>query len=416
MLAATCKQVQDISLLIRTKWMMKKVTANLDPSELDLQFCYDALQYVSRSFAVVIIQLTDRDLRDAVCLFYLVLRALDTIEDDMKLDSDLKIKELEAFHTRLEDPTWSLSNVGEGKEREVLENYPRVTREFKKLRPEYQVIIHDICFKMAAGMVQVLKNPVVTVADYNLYCHYVAGLVGHGITRMFACCLPEYPKDFDLDIANQMGLFLQKTNIIRDYFEDIREVPPRMFWPKEIWGLYAKELKDLAEPANKQSALRCINHMVRDALTHIPAVLKYMEVLTEPSMIRFCGIPQSMAIGTLAEVYNNADTVRIKVKMSKVAACGIMLGTNNLGEFLADFKHYSKVLLDKLDDSDAQSAAIRMQLTTALAEIDVLISKHSSQEKAFSVMTLLCAPLSLLLKGEAAIIGLFTNLRIKSHK
>jgi hypothetical protein len=29
------------------------------------------------------------------------------------------------------------------------------------------------------------------------------------------------------DLANQMGLFLQKTNIIRDYREDIDEVPPR---------------------------------------------------------------------------------------------------------------------------------------------------------------------------------------------
>jgi len=37
-----------------------------------------------------------------------------------------------------------------------------------------------------------------------------------------------------------MGLFLQKTNIIRDYLEDIEELPaPRMFWPKVVGpGVY----------------------------------------------------------------------------------------------------------------------------------------------------------------------------------
>jgi farnesyl-diphosphate farnesyltransferase len=35
------------------------------------------------------------------------------------------------------------------------------------------------------------------------------------------------------DLSNSMGLFLQKTNIIRDYLEDINE--KRIFWPREVW-------------------------------------------------------------------------------------------------------------------------------------------------------------------------------------
>jgi farnesyl-diphosphate farnesyltransferase len=46
-------------------------------------------------------------------------------------------------------------------------------------------------------------------------------------------------------LSNHMGLFLQKTNIIRDYLEDIVEEPaPRMFWPREIWGKHATQLAD----------------------------------------------------------------------------------------------------------------------------------------------------------------------------
>jgi farnesyl-diphosphate farnesyltransferase len=36
----------------------------------------------------------------------------------------------------------------------------------------------------------------------------------------------------DERLANNMGLFLQKTNIIRDYLEDVEQ--GREFWPKEV--------------------------------------------------------------------------------------------------------------------------------------------------------------------------------------
>ena len=115
------------------------------------------------------------------------------------------------------------------------------------------------------------------------YCHKVAGLVGEGLSRAFVvrglesaqicgqgaiiwpfCPAPkaspvdimfsalrrheakyvptsnpnETPlrtqmnPDMTLGLANSMGLFLQKTNIIRDYLEDY--VDGRAFWPQEV--------------------------------------------------------------------------------------------------------------------------------------------------------------------------------------
>lgn len=49
------------------------------------------------SFAVVIQQLPQQ-LKDAICIFYLVLRALDTIEDDMSISAEKKVPELLQFH------------------------------------------------------------------------------------------------------------------------------------------------------------------------------------------------------------------------------------------------------------------------------------------------------------------------------
>jgi farnesyl-diphosphate farnesyltransferase len=78
------------------------------------------------------------------------------------------------------------------------------------------------------------ERKVKTIADYNLYCHYVAGLVGIGLSKIFSCSGLEAPEVAKSEaLANSMGLFLQKTNIIRDYLEDA--VDGRSFWPPEIW-------------------------------------------------------------------------------------------------------------------------------------------------------------------------------------
>jgi phytoene/squalene synthetase len=52
------------------------------------------------SFAIVIQQLPN-PLRDAICVFYLVLRGLDTVEDDMALKDDFKLPQLRQFHTHI---------------------------------------------------------------------------------------------------------------------------------------------------------------------------------------------------------------------------------------------------------------------------------------------------------------------------
>lgn len=65
------------------------------------------------------------------------------------------------------------------------------------------------------------------------YCHYVAGLVGIGLSRLFSASQLEDPEvGRDTELANSMGLFLQKTNIIRDYLEDTQQ--GRAFWPQEV--------------------------------------------------------------------------------------------------------------------------------------------------------------------------------------
>ena len=64
--------------------------------------------------------------RPAVCIFYLVLRALDTVEDDMTIPVGKKVTMLREFHTHLYQEDWSYSESNE-KDSAVLEEFPTVS-------------------------------------------------------------------------------------------------------------------------------------------------------------------------------------------------------------------------------------------------------------------------------------------------
>ena len=45
-------------------------------------------------------------------------------------------------------------------------------------------VIADITHRMGDGMADFIEKEVLTVRDYDLYCHYVAGLVGIGLCQV----------------------------------------------------------------------------------------------------------------------------------------------------------------------------------------------------------------------------------------
>jgi farnesyl-diphosphate farnesyltransferase len=323
----------------------------------DLAFCDDILVKVSRSFAAVIQQLPSTMLVD-VLVFYLVLRALDTIEDDTTSfpSQEVKIKHLLNFHrTALADPTWTMDGVGEADEKRLLQNFDKCHRVYAKLNEKSRRVIADIAQRMATGMAEFvgkdLGQGTVDVDQYNRYCHFVAGLVGEGLSRLFAASGLERPSfASELFLSDQMGLFLQKTNIIRDYLEDY--VDNRAFWPQTIWKKYAKtgELGYFTkqdDPEVRQSSLACLNELVTDALELAPDCLAYLSKLRCTEIFRFCAIPQVMAIATLDLCYANPNVFTGVVKIRKGTSCKLIVRTNDLDEVHDIFYQFSASVLKK---------------------------------------------------------------------
>ena len=164
-----------------------------------------------------------------------------------------------------------------------------------------------------------------TVADYDLYCHYVAGLVGEGLSRLFSASGKEAEWiQFQLELSNSMGLLLQKTNIIRDYREDTEE--KRYFWPREIWGKYGfSEMKEMWEPANKERAAWAQSGMILDVLRHSTDALDYLRLLKNQTVFNFCAIPATMAMATLDLCFMNPDMFQKNIKIRKAAAAKVRI-------------------------------------------------------------------------------------------
>eukprot|EP00899_Mesostigma_viride_P007233 jgi/Mesvir1/16510/Mv10063-RA.1 len=353
----------DIPALISVKYKSWAVTRL--PKDPALAFCYSMLNRVSRSFAIVIQQLHP-ELRDPVCVFYLVLRALDTVEDDMSIPEKTKLPHLKNFHTYIYDDKFRME-CGTGAYKDLMEKFPLVVQCFKQLNERYQKVIADITRRMGEGMAEFIVREVETVEDYDLYCHYVAGLVGLGLSRLFARSgLEDTAFEGELDhLSNSMGLFLQKTNIIRDYLEDILEEPaPRMFWPKEVWSKYANSLDAFKDTAkNGKAAVACLNHLVTDALRHAPDALEYMRRLRTTPIFRFCAIPQVMAIGTLALCYNNIGVFKGVVKLQRGKSARLMVSTNDIQAVYRTFRLFSAQIASKVDENDPNAK-------TTLAAVD----------------------------------------------
>ncbi|XP_062943905.1 squalene synthase isoform X1 [Cynocephalus volans] len=332
-----------------------------DSLSSSLKTCYKYLNQTSRSFAAVI-EALDGEIRHAVCIFYLVLRALDTLEDDMTISVERKVPLLHNFHTHLYEPDWRFMESKE-KDRQVLEDFPTISLEFRNLAEKYQTVIADICRKMGIGMAEFLNKHVTSEREWDKYCHYVAGLVGIGLSRLFSASEFEEPLvGEDVERANSMGLFLQKTNIIRDYLEDQRE--GREFWPQEVWSRYVKKLGDFAKPENIDLAVQCLNELVTNALHHIPDVITYLSRIRNQSVFNFCAIPQVMAIATLAACYNNQQVFKGVVKIRKGQAVTLMMDATNMPAVKAIICQYMEEIYHRIPSSDPSSSKTKQIIST----------------------------------------------------
>jgi len=229
-----------------------------------------------------------------------------------------------------------------------------------------------------------------TIKEYDLYCHYVAGLVGEGLSRLFSATGKESPSiAHQLELSNSLGTFLQKTNIIRDFREDAEQ--QRFFWPREIWGS-AEFGQDGQTPATcilqllkePQRANWVQSAMILDALRHACDALDYLRLLKNQSVFNFAAIPATMAIATLDLCFMNSEMFQRNIKIRKAKAAEVRVFSSLLNFTMPDFcaqlimrstnprecalifKHYARSIHAKASPSDPNF----LRISVACAKIE----------------------------------------------
>jgi len=303
----------------------------------------------------------------------------------MAVPADRKVPLLHAFYHLFEHggsaDLLDLSNIGEKPEEvELLDNIHRLIAVHASLKPEYQEVIVEICKEMGAGMAKYLDKEVETEEEYNEYCYYVAGLVGVGLSGLFAASGLEDPRYADMKaLSNACGQALQKTNITRDMQEDLGE--GRVFWPKDIVHQYVTRMEDMVNPKHRTMALRCLNHMVLLCVQHAPDTLSYMAGLVTPEVLRFVAIPQVMALGTVAILYNNPEVLEKNVKMRKGLTARIFMSINSFADVCRWYLVFTRQLRDAVG---SPSNEVETRMVAVLDKVEAICAEHV--DDGFSAM------------------------------
>lgn len=290
----------------------------------------------------------------------------------MTLPIEKKVPLLRNFHNLMDQDGWQFHESQE-KDKELLEKFDVVVTELKKIPRPHHAIIKEIADKMGNGMADyaqnddVIKNGVKTIEEYETYCHYVAGLVGEGCTRLFLASELAHPKLAERpQLTESMGQFLQKTNIIRDIHEDWQD--GRRWYPRDIWSKHVDEWEHMFDPKYEEQAVNCVSEMVLDALKHVEECLFYMAGMKDQSVFNFVAIPQGMAIATLECVFRNPEVLKRNVKITKGDACQVMLeSTQNLYVECENFRKYTRKIKEKNDPRDPNFLAISVQCAKVCA-------------------------------------------------
>lgn len=291
----------------------------LNYNQTSLHFCYQYLKRVSRSFYLNTMRL-DSPYQEIVTISYLLCRIADTIEDDHKATLEIKSALFDHIESFLDLKPIDLKAWNQycshlkctDAEQELLHNISHVMIIYKTFSPP----IHEILQKRIKIMIEGMKKyhgscQNIRIAHFeglNLYCYYVAGVIGELLTEVFfqeSEILNDSHFQQLFPRAVSFGLALQYTNIIKDFFQDIKRGD--LFWPVILFEKYQCDPLNLASSKDRYKILREMAHAA------LPYLLKGHEYIghlpkEEKSLRLFCLWPLLFALKTLNEVLERSDS------------------------------------------------------------------------------------------------------------
>ncbi len=311
-------------------------------TDADLEWCYEAVHGVSRTFSITVDRLEEPMARH-ICLGYLLCRVADTIEDaghippdeqtdllnryDRVLDPDDDL-EVSSFMTAVEP--WLPEERND--DWEVVANTPRVLGTFEGLEDEPREIMRDPVRELVGGMAMFTDRyaeegglRLQTLEELEEYCWYAAGTVGTLITGLVARgASPDRAEELRTN-ARSFALLLQLVNIAKDVETDYRE-ENNVYLPAEWLTEEGIDAEQVVEEDNHGGVTSVIKRVTGRAEGYLDDAQRYLEVLPEHrgNTLSAWAIPYLLAVGTLRELRERPeDVVRegdVKISRAEVYA------------------------------------------------------------------------------------------------
>lgn len=335
------------------------MTVAVEPRASARAYCHEMLPRVSRTFALCI-PLLPAELRYPTLVSYLVCRVADTIEDVVSLGVGEKGALLKAWSRGLDDD-WSEDSgsalgtpfeAPASDDERLVNDADAVLREFHDLPRAHREAVRPWIQEMCAGMADFLRRPpggIVTVEDLDRYTYYVAGTVGHLLTRLFRLYDPSpaagrYQRLEDL--ATSFGRGLQLTNIIKDVADDRRR--GFSFVPRQLCSLAGIRPEDLQDERHRMEARRVVLTLIDKAKHHLSDALAYSTTLPRRfyGVRLFCLTSMFFAVRTLRLAERDAHLLdpHHKVKISRADVYRTLATTRLIAPSNALVRGYFRIL------------------------------------------------------------------------
>ncbi|MFB6160841.1 MAG: phytoene/squalene synthase family protein [Haloferacaceae archaeon] len=289
----------------------------------DLDWCHDAVQGVSRTFALTV-DVLDEPMSSYICVGYLLCRVADTVEDadhvppaeqarllrqyDAVLDPD-DPTEVEAFADEVEEYVPPADERSD--DWEVVAETPRVVATFDSLPADVRRAVTPPARELVRGMADFVERyaeegglRIRDCEELEEYCYYAAGTVGHLVTNLVTRAdLAEERQEVLYDTAEDFGLLLQLVNVAKDVYDDYDE-ENNVYLPREWLAAEDVPQDELLAPENRSGTARVVRRVADHARSFVGGAQTYLEAVprTDGNTLAAWAIPFLLAVGTLREL------------------------------------------------------------------------------------------------------------------
>ena len=310
--------------------------------ETNLEWCYDAVQDVSRTFAITIAQLDEPMARD-ICVGYLVCRVADTIEDDDRIPPEKKATLLRSYRRVLDDEadadgTAFQQAVAEwvpedpGPDWQVVANSERVLSTFRNLDADARERIRPPVCELVDGMAMFVDRyaaagglRIKTIDELEEYCWYAAGTVGTLVTNLVSQdAAPDVADRLD-ENARAFSLLLQLVNVAKDVSVDYEE-ENNVYLPEEWLTEAGVTAEDIGTGQSVGALASVVERVTDHAAGYLDGAQAWLEAMPERrgNTLAAWAVPYLLAVGTIRELRRRPTDVLtdggVKVSREEVHA------------------------------------------------------------------------------------------------